>query len=267
MPGSLATPSFCSGDLLQSGRCLRPQVPPGMLYVPAGRFKIPRFRTNHNRPPILHPVAICRSFCIDKTEVTVEAYARCVAAGKCPVPVPKKEASVYYRGKWKKFPPESCNWHRYQKDKNKWARHPITCVNWPDAVAYCRYLKKRLPTNLQWERAARGTDGRLHPWGNERPNCWRMVYDFRKNDGKPFFGCGKGTTWPVCSKTSGNSPEGACDLSGNVSEWIRDGRNPRKHWNRWLRGSSWHGFWSNAGDTGSTGQRLPHVGVRCVVDK
>ena len=187
-----------------------------MLPVPAGPFL--------KGPGKGKRTVIQNAYCIDRTEVTVAAYARCVDAGKCD--------KLDGQGK-------SCNWTRWKKDKKAWARHPVNCVNWHDAVKYCKYAgNKRLPTEKEWERAARGTDGRKYPWGNDAPSCRLAVYDDQKG-GKTNNGCGRNSTWPVCSRTpAGDSPVGACDMAGNLWEWTQDLYQPGRSW-RVLRGGSW----------------------------
>jgi formylglycine-generating enzyme required for sulfatase activity len=159
-------------------------------------------------------------FCMDVTEVTVEAYARCVSAGSCTKPD---------TGRW-------CNWGQSGK-----GNHPINCVDWDQATAYCRWAGKELPTEAQWEYAARGGSRQLeYPWGSEAPGsraCWK------RSDG----------TCPVGSYLSGDSPFGLHDMAGNVWEWVQDwyGRYPSsssKNYagpssgsNRVDRGGSWGG--------------------------
>ncbi len=136
------------------------------------------------------------TFEMAKTQVTVEQYKACVDAGACTAP----DTGDY------------CNWG--QSDRGK---HPINCVNWHQAQAYAKWAGGRLPTEAEWEYAARsgGRDWK-YPWGDENATCERAVmYD-------GGFGCGRESTWPVCSKPRGNTTQGLCDMAGNVWEWVQD---------------------------------------------
>ena len=135
------------------------------------------------------------AFAIDKTEVTVAAYKNCIDEGKCQ----KKKNQVY------------CNWGKADRGD-----HPINCVDWSEAKAYCDWADKRLPTEAEWEKAARGVDERKYPWGAAALSCEYAV----TKEGGP--GCGRGSTWPVGSKQAGVSPYGAFDMLGNVKEWTAD---------------------------------------------
>jgi formylglycine-generating enzyme required for sulfatase activity len=125
------------------------------------------------------------AFEIDKTEVTQEAYTACVGAGKCTPPL--------------------CAWDCGQ------TTYPANCVDWAQAKAYCAWAGKRLPTEAEWEKAARGTDGRIYPWGNDSADCTHMNMD----------GC-VGHVVAVGSYPAGNSPYGAEDMGGNVVEMVAD---------------------------------------------
>ncbi len=140
-------------------------------------------------------------FYIMKTEVTVAQYQECVEAGIC--------------------------WHNVENigplcngNKENMSDHPINCVSWYQASAYCAWIGARLPSEAEWEYAARsGGKDILFPWGNEEPTCEHAAFDE-----KPAINCGKwkGSTAPVCSHPKGNSAQGVCDLSGNVIEWCYD---------------------------------------------
>ncbi len=95
-------------------------------------------------------------------------------------------------------------------------QHPINCINWAMASSYCAYAGKRLCTEAEWEKAARGTDGRKYPWGNADATCDYAVMTLMD------LGCGTGSTIAVGSKPSGASPYGALDMAGNVYEWVSD---------------------------------------------
>ncbi|MCB9645569.1 MAG: SUMF1/EgtB/PvdO family nonheme iron enzyme [Deltaproteobacteria bacterium] len=184
---------------------------------------------------------ILEAFSIDKTEVTVAAFKRCVDAGAC-------EASTFRSG-------ESCNWGRPERDQ-----HPMNCVNWSGADAFCRWAGRRLPTETEFEKAARGTDGRRYPWGNAPSSCAYAVLDDGGN------ACGRGeTTWQVGSKPAGASPYGALDMAGNVWEWTSDWYVTGK--SRVVRGGSYGSDPTGVRASGRTlfspRDRLPHVGFRC----
>jgi formylglycine-generating enzyme required for sulfatase activity len=131
-------------------------------------------------------------FCIDKTSVTVGAYAWCVASRACPL----ESAANTVPG---------CNFGLMGREN-----HPMNCVDWFSASAYCALIGKRLPTDEEREWAARGgARGTEYPWGNEEPGmqlCW----------GRPSPRSG---TCPVGMFPAGNSPDGVSDLAGNVWEW------------------------------------------------
>jgi formylglycine-generating enzyme required for sulfatase activity len=150
------------------------------------------------------------AFDIDQHEVTVAQYQACVATRRC-----SKPAAGEY-----------CNGHEAERQN-----HPINCVNWHQAHTYCQWAGKRLPSEIEWEKAARGTDGRTYPWGEEEPSCSRAIF------GEHGDGCGKNSTWPVGSTSPmGDSPYGVQDMAGNVWEWVST---------RVLRGGSWDDLANN----------------------
>jgi serine/threonine-protein kinase len=97
------------------------------------------------------------------------------------------------------------------------ANQPVVGVSWFDAKAYCGFRGKRLPGEAEWERAARGDDGRRYVWGNESPD---------PNRHGCFAGCNGGATKPVGSFPEGRGPYGHLDLAGNVWEWLEDAYDP-----------------------------------------
>ena len=163
-----------------------------MVLVPAGEFRMGS-GTKHTTEGPEHPVELL-GYWIDKYEVTNAQY------------------SAYYSASW------GAVWE--YRDKKRYHRDPqqaVVGVPWDDAVGYCRWAGLRLPTEAEWEKAARGTDGRTYPWGEEMPTCKRAVMD----DGEA--GCGQGEQpWVVGSMPKGVSPYGVHDMAGNVSEWVSD---------------------------------------------
>ncbi|WP_437660770.1 bifunctional serine/threonine-protein kinase/formylglycine-generating enzyme family protein [Sorangium sp. So ce1182] len=185
-----------------------------MVRIPAGRFTMGSAKGGKSeRPP--HEVTLTRAFDLDRTEVTVAAYQRCVEAGRCTpsgLHGPRAtDADIEQRG-------ALCT----AADTAK-SQHPISCVDQAQAAAYCASVGKRLPTEAEWEYAARGTDGREYPWGNEPPGCAHAVVS--RAPGQVCGGRGRGTQ-DVGSAKAGASPSGALDMAGNVWEWVADGWDP-----------------------------------------
>ncbi|MBI2571766.1 MAG: SUMF1/EgtB/PvdO family nonheme iron enzyme [Candidatus Schekmanbacteria bacterium] len=133
------------------------------------------------------------AYYIDTYEVTAAEYKGCVDGGGC--------TGASTGG--------SCTYNVGGKET-----HPINCVDWNQATAYCSWSGKRLPTEAEWEKAARGTDQRIFPWGNAAPDCtYANFYN---------FGYCVGATTPVGSYPERVSPYGAFDMAGNVWEWVSD---------------------------------------------
>jgi formylglycine-generating enzyme required for sulfatase activity len=138
------------------------------------------------------------AFYLDLTEVTNAAWGACVAAGACP---PHDAASASRNGVG--------NDARFRGPLQ-----PVSAISWDSARAYCMRLGKRLPTEAEWEKAARGTDARRYPWGNEEATPDRAVFS------------GSGVTADVGTHPRGDGPYGHHDLAGNVWEWVEDVYDP-----------------------------------------
>jgi formylglycine-generating enzyme required for sulfatase activity len=171
-------------------RCPESAVLGDMIKIPAGEFVMGCDdldskvcgKAERTRVPMSLP-----AFSIDRTEVTQAAYQRCIEAKVCSAP-----AGGF-------SPTEAC-------------LNPVVNVSWKQAGQYCAWLDKRLPTEAEWEKAARGVDERLFPWGDETPTC----------ELANFEGCGLRSAEPVASHPTGASPYGVLDMAGNVREWVFD---------------------------------------------
>jgi len=150
-----------------------------------------------------------RAFALDRVEVSVERYQSCVAAGACTNSAFHSEtASLVADASFD----ELCNARHAER-----AQHPINCVDRRQARAYCAWIGKRLPSEAEWDFAARGADGRLYPWGDHAPDSCEMAVVSGLCERKPE------PTRPVGSRSDkALSPFGVADLSGNVWEWVAD---------------------------------------------
>jgi formylglycine-generating enzyme required for sulfatase activity len=170
-----------------------------MSYVPAGEF------ISGEKDSIYQPLqtTVLNAFRIDQTEVTNADYVLCEQAGACNKP----QDIRFYR-------------------KDQYANYPVASVLWKDAQSYCSWVGRRLPTEAEWEKAARGTDGRNYPWGNGF-DCKNgnfddeTTFDIGHVIGK--INCdGFIQAAPVASFPEGRSPYGLYDIIGNVWEWVSD---------------------------------------------
>jgi formylglycine-generating enzyme required for sulfatase activity len=165
---------------------------------------------------------------MDEFEATVEKYKSCSDAGRCMrAPAANEWAGITDKDR-KAFDP-LCN----IRDPASRAAHPINCVEWEMADKFCREQNKRLPTEAEWEFAARGPDGRKFPWGDEPPSmghmnaCGKECVAWGKKAGieeKPMYDDDDGypATAPVGSFPKGASRYGIQDVVGNVWEWVSD---------------------------------------------
>ncbi|MFO0760010.1 MAG: formylglycine-generating enzyme family protein [Byssovorax sp.] len=249
-----------------------------MVRIPTGVFQMGSEDGESDEQPV-HAVTV-PSFEIDLTEVTVGAYRDCVAKKACP----KIEIGV----RWAGVSEDVEGVHRGFCNGNRDDRldHPMNCVTWNEADTYCRSVDKRLPTEEEWEYAARGRTGAHYPWGDRErgpellngcgEEClalgrqhheeWNASYDGR--DGFP-------TTAPVGSFPSGKSPFGVLDMAGNVWEWTASphceyGTQSCNQGQRISRGGGWSGdpaYASNHRTTyrgyGNPEERSDSLGFRC----
>lgn len=190
-----ATVGHTQLDRLRKSKALEPTVVPEtpMVDISEGIFSMGFDGTQaleDERP--LHRVWL-DAFAMDLYEVTTTQYALFLGATNRPAP-----------------------WQWHAVDLAQHGDRPVIGVDWSDADAYCRWKGKRLPTEAQWEKAARGTDGRLHPWGNQAPTneLANFALGARFSYGQVLM--------PVRSYEQGKSPYGLYQMAGNVWEWVQD---------------------------------------------
>lgn len=191
-PGSTETsvPTLAPAYLMEVGSTF-PYVDGSILVaVPAGKFIMGADKADNPE----HVVTL-GDFWIQSTKVTNQQYALCVALGQC-------------------TPPDLTTNLRYQEIE--FANNPVVGVTYDQAAAYCSFVNGRLPTEAEWEKAARGPDGNVYPWGDVAPTC----------DLLNFFSC-VGRTTNVTSYQKGASYFGGLDFAGNAFEWVADWYDPK----------------------------------------
>lgn len=161
-----------------------------MVFVPAGEFLMGSSEADEEADDDEKPQhsVYLEAYWIDQTEVTNVMYRRCVEAGGCTEPQ-----------------------HSARYGPDQYANHPVIGVTWFQAQAYCTWAGRRLPTEAEWEKAARGSNGRLYPWGNTPPNSDLLNFNRQVGD-----------TTEVGQYPAGASPYGALDMAGNTWEWVED---------------------------------------------
>jgi formylglycine-generating enzyme required for sulfatase activity len=205
--------------------------PEGMVPIKAGAFTMGSAEaegTGYEKPP--HKVTLS-AFCLDKTEVTVAAYRERTKVDRYGVQCHVAPSTA----RWGNVDVSRfCNADKVDKDT-----HPVNCVDWDMADVYCKWTGGALPTEAQWEYAARGLGGRTYPWGEEAPgprllnSCgtecrpvltrlhpeWKLEVMYDASDGAE-------ATAPVGKYPEGASQSGALDMAGNVMEWVADWHAP-----------------------------------------
>ena len=197
-----------------------------MIYIPAGKFNMGSNNGKDDEKP-LHEVYL-DAYWIGKTEVTVAQFRLFVQADGYETEAEKNEAAYFYdkysQNKWVKK--EGINWKKpgfKQTDD-----HPVVIITFNDATEYCKWLSSKfgltfkLPTEAQWEKASRGNDDRIYPWGNHPPYYNKQYYANYCPDPYNHKKDGFEYTAPVGSYPNGRSPFGLLDMSGNVWEWCSD---------------------------------------------
>jgi formylglycine-generating enzyme required for sulfatase activity len=207
-------------------------------------------------------------YSIDRVEVSLGLYYACVKAGACS----SEQLNGYQLDNGPFVPSTKCNWG-FTKRHN----HPINCVSHHEAATFCKWVDARLPTEAEWENAARGRDKRIYPWKKGGASCSVAVM----NEG--IRGCRASGTWPAGSKRDGASPYGLFNMAGNVREWVSDWYEPVFYKNgpatdpsgpddgtlRVGRGGSWGNAVGrfmrvSAREGMSPSNRSIHLGFRCV---
>lgn len=198
--------------------------------IPGGTYNMGSSAGDLDEQP-LHPVTLS-AFQMTRTEVTFDQYQACVDAGVCAPPHLDDGTCRVFDG---------VSWSRGTLPASLRAgNQPVVCVDWSQAASFARWAGGHLPTEAQWEYAARsGGLDQPQPWGTQASSCERVVLE---EDGR---GCGRASTWPVCSHVEGNTAHGLCDMMGNVWEWTGD----------------WHGTYSVEPATDPAG---PEAGTRRV---
>ena len=189
-----------------------------MIEIPAGNFLMGSLESDidasdHEKPQ--HTVYL-NSYQISKYEVTVGQFKQFVKMTGYQTDAEREGWGHGYNTTTRTFVQGKYSWKTPGFKQND--NHPVVCISWNDAAAFCSWAGGRLPTEAEWEKAARGTDGRKYPWGNNTPEC-NLLNFWGYNVGKQY--CVSSTT-VTGSYPAGASPYGVMDMAGNVWEWCND---------------------------------------------
>jgi formylglycine-generating enzyme required for sulfatase activity len=252
--GSATAAPATDGEFASRPTVARETCPDGMTLVPAGPFVMGSERDVARDDERPERNVTLPSYCIDRTEVTRAAWRRCEDAGAC------------------RSPDAACAADAGTPADDE----PVACIDARGAAAYCAWRERRLPTEAEWEKAARGgcarmppdacgpADRRAYPWGDDAPDCVRAN----------FSGCA-GRPDRVGARPPGDSPYGLHDMAGNVAEWIAESDGgthaPADGGGgltlRGVRGGSWDDppRWVRVTARGrfDPAQPSPYIGVRC----
>ena len=183
----------------------------GLTWLPisGAKFEMGSSKGHPNERPI-HQVEV-QDFQMMKTEVTASQYWACVEAGVCS-PTPEKDGCALL---------------------SALSREAVNCVTWSQAQDFAQWIGARLPTEAEWALAAKGKEHRTYPWGEAEASCEYL--SFLDQDGRE--GCGESEVQSPCQYPKGMSPEGLCDLAGNLWEWVAD------DWHRSYQNAPSKGVW------------------------
>jgi formylglycine-generating enzyme required for sulfatase activity len=271
-PAINPTAEIVSGGEAGSERVSKADGMP-QAYIPDGTFRMGAMDPGEQRDEVPAHNVTLKAFWMDKLEVTNGMYMLCVQAGACEPP--------------QLFKSQTRNSYFNNSEFNDF---PVVYVTWLQADTYCKWAGRRLPTEAEWERAARGDDFRIYPWGDDRPDSSRGNFNYFVGD-----------TTRVGSFPAGASPFGILDLAGNVAEWVYDYYDPgyyskgvtvnppgpgarSQYFNRVVRGGTFQDVFKdvrlanrasvrgsnpNASDPYSAdylGEFSPKIGFRCASD-
>ena len=283
---------LCSLIVSSAGMPLASGKPDDMVLVPTGEFRMGAPAGSGGLPDEQPERAVLLSaFYIDRFEVTNEAYLLFVSLTGHRMPENSNPAATLWKDR---------------RPMPGIERHPVVNVRWTDADAYCRWAGKRLPTEAEWEKAARGTDGRRYPWGDQwdvlltnSASYWagRTVQFDSGADWEAFWVKGEGAhiakekglngevlTMPVGSFPGSVSVYGLFDMAGNVAEWVQDWYDPNYYPSgpltnptgpprgaiKSMRGGSWLkpavSLRTSDRDWGTIDSRPSGTGFRCAQD-